>query len=124
MVLLDSNIVIYSTRPESVFDRLREFLLENEQSVSLITYVEVLGYHDLNEQDKASFEIFFNATPTLAITEEIAEQAVRLKQDRKMGLGDAVIAATALEHGLPLVTRNTKDFQWIESLELIDPLAA
>jgi predicted nucleic acid-binding protein len=40
-----------------------------------------------------------------------------------MGLADAMIAATALVHQLPLVTHNTRDFQWIAELELIDPLA-
>ncbi len=40
-----------------------------------------------------------------------------------MSLGDAIIAATALEHYQTLVTRNIKDFDWIEGLKVIDPLA-
>jgi len=40
-----------------------------------------------------------------------------------MSLGDALIAGTALSHGLPLATHNTKDFAWVEELEVIDPLA-
>ena len=39
-----------------------------------------------------------------------------------MGLADAVIAASALIHRLPLVTHNGQDFQWIEGLELVDPI--
>ena len=38
-----------------------------------------------------------------------------------MGLGDALIAATAPVHGLTLVTRNVKDFRWIDGLDLLDP---
>lgn len=34
---------------------------------------------------------------------------------------DAFIAASALVHGITLVTRNTKDFQNIEDLELVNP---
>lgn len=40
-----------------------------------------------------------------------------------MGLGDALIAATALVHGLTLVTRNVKDFRRIDGLDLLDPSA-
>ena len=35
---------------------------------------------------------------------------------------DAIIAATALTHAIPLVTRNTDDFQNIEGLRLINPI--
>ncbi len=39
-----------------------------------------------------------------------------------MSLGDALIAASALRHGLKLATHNKKDFEWIKSLEVIDPM--
>jgi predicted nucleic acid-binding protein len=39
-----------------------------------------------------------------------------------MRLGDALIAATALCHGLALATRNVDDFDWVPSLELINPV--
>ena len=39
-----------------------------------------------------------------------------------MGLGDSIIAATAMTHNLTLVTHNTEDFRWIAGLELLDPL--
>ena len=100
---------------------LREFLLENEHCVSLASYVEVLGFHRLKEDDHRSFAVFFASVPIIPITSEIAEYAVRLRQQRKMSLGDALIAATAIEHKLPLVSNNSKDFKWIDSLTLIDP---
>jgi predicted nucleic acid-binding protein len=49
-------------------------------------------------------------------------KAVELRQQKRMGLADAIIAATALVHALPLVTRNTMDFQNIEGLRLINPV--
>jgi predicted nucleic acid-binding protein len=39
-----------------------------------------------------------------------------------MGLGDALIAGTALRHGLRLATRNTNDFRWIPGLVLVNPV--
>jgi predicted nucleic acid-binding protein len=38
-----------------------------------------------------------------------------------MSLGDAIVAGTALTHKLELVTRNVRDFSWIQSLALINP---
>ena len=39
-----------------------------------------------------------------------------------MSLGDAIIAATALIHGLTLATRNVRDFHWIDELTILDPI--
>jgi len=39
---------------------------------------------------------------------------------RPMATADAVIAATALTHGVPLATRNVKDFEGIDLL-VINP---
>ena len=41
-----------------------------------------------------------------------------------MSLGDAIIAATALEFGHELYTHNPKDFIHIPGLVVIDPLVA
>ena len=61
--------------------------------------------------------------PELALNETVATTAIMLRQQRKMALGDAVIAATALTHNLPLVTRNTQDFKHVAGLRLLDPFA-
>jgi predicted nucleic acid-binding protein len=52
----------------------------------------------------------------------VANRAIALRQARKMSLGDAIIAATALVHQLALVTRNVTDFDHIAGLTLQDPL--
>jgi len=38
-----------------------------------------------------------------------------------MTLGDALVAGTALIHGRTLVTRNSKDFEWISGLKVLNP---
>lgn len=119
MVLLDSDIVIYSTKPG--YDLLRGFLSERSLSVSVATRVEVLGFHAITEIDKVELEALFQITAVLPITDEIAEKSIELRQIKKMSLGDAFIAATAIVENIPLVTNNTKDFKWITSLTLIDP---
>lgn len=49
-------------------------------------------------------------------------EAVRLRQLRKLTLGDALIAATALVHDRTLVTRNVQDFNWIPGLNVLNPM--
>jgi toxin FitB len=49
--------------------------------------------------------------------------AIRLRQRRRMALGGAIIAGTALAHERILATHNTDDFRWIGESKLSDPLA-
>jgi len=118
-MLIDSNIIIYATQPE--YDSLRQLIADNTPFVSAVSYVKVLGYHQLSEEEKQHFDAFFAAAPILPISAPILEQAVKLRQLKKMTLGDSLIAATALVYRLSLITRNKKDFSWIPSLSVIDP---
>ncbi len=118
-MLADSNIIIYATQPRHY--ALRQFFAENSPFVSLVSYVEVLGYHKLKETEKQMLEEFFTASEILAVSNEVAAKAVELRQQRKMSLGDSLIAATAILHNLILVTRNTDDFNWIVNLSLQNP---
>ena len=67
-------------------------------------------------------EALFSESYSLALTNSIIEHAIRLRQAKRISLGDAIIAATALEHSLTLWTVNTKDFVHIHGLDLFNPL--
>ena len=119
MMRIDSNVIIYAAQPANA--ALREFVAQHAPAVSAVSYVEVLGYHRLTEQERQHFETFFAAAPVLPLSQDVLEQAVKLRQLRKMTLGDALVAGTALVHGLTLVTRNADDFKWIAGLSLLNP---
>ncbi len=121
MRLLDSNVIIDAARAGAA--GLRELVATDEPFVSAVNCVEVLGYHRLTEEDRRDLGVFFAAVGVLAITTSIVQEAIRLRQIRKMSLGDSFVAGTALVHQLPLLTRNTKDFDWIAGLTVIDPFA-
>jgi predicted nucleic acid-binding protein len=120
-MLIDSNIIIYAAQPNCA--DLRHFIVENAPVTSAVSYVEVLGFHKLTETDRQHFTDFFAAATVLPITRPILDQAVSLRQIKKMTLGDSLIAATCLVHQLTLVTRNTRDFVWIPGLGVLDPLS-
>lgn len=120
-MLFDSNIIIYSSQQHNR-DLLRFILGITQRSVSIVSYIEELGYHSLVERERQSLDRFFQDAEILPLTDTITQQAVALRQQRRMGLGDAIIAATAMVHNLTLVTHNTEDFRWITGMELLDPL--
>ncbi len=118
-MLIDSNIIIYAAKPE--FQKIRDLLGNPDCVVSIVSKVEVLGYHGMDAAEHSLLQRFFDVMPTIGITDSIAERAIELRKTRKMSLGDAFIAATALVHGLTLMTRNTNDFVHIDGLTLQNP---
>ena len=119
-MMLDSNLVIYAARPE--YPGLRRLIAAHSPAVSVISVVEVLGYHKLGEADRTHFEAFFAAAEVLPVNDAVVTKAVALRQTCKMSLGDALVAATALVFGRELLTRNIKDFEWVSGLVVSDPL--
>jgi predicted nucleic acid-binding protein len=52
----------------------------------------------------------------------VAERAGRLRRTSGIGLADALIAATAANHRLMLVTRNIGDFEGVTGLRVGSPV--
>ena len=57
----------------------------------------------------------------IAVDRAVAERAGRLRRAGGLRTPDALIAATALERQLVLVTRNTRDFQSLRGLKVRNP---
>jgi predicted nucleic acid-binding protein len=57
----------------------------------------------------------------IPVDSSIAERGGVLKRTCQLPTPDALIAATALEHGLPLMTRNRRHFDRVADLQLQAP---
>lgn len=99
-------------------------------AVSLISYGELYegAYFSRDPQAAlAALQTFLTGKEFLPLTPAIMERfaLVRGRLARKLrqqiGDMDLLIAATALHHGLNLLTRNLKDFQHIPDLEIYQP---
>jgi toxin FitB len=120
MQLLDSNILIYSAQEE--FSNLRNLFREETIRVSAISKVEVLGFRGLKPTDKLYFEALFRQLPSFSINDSILDSATELRQQHRLSLGDAIIAATALFYNCELYTRNISDFSKIKGLVVVNPM--
>ena len=120
-MLLDSNILIYGA--EGGEPRLDAILDRTDLAVASVTCIETLGYHRLSEAERDGLQAAIARMKVLALSDGVMERAISLRQQRRIGLADAIIAATALVHDLPLVTRNVDDFKHIAGLEISNPFA-
>ena len=121
-LLFDTNIFIYhfnNQLTESGTALLREGIAGNG-AYSVITRIEVLGYRQ-SESAESQAKQLLSKLVELPLTSEIAERTIAIRKNLRIKIPDAIIAATALEYSLQLVSRNEEDFSQIQDLKLVNP---
>lgn len=123
--LLDTNILIYLQKgisdPQAI-TFLSQAIAANPK-ISIITEIEVLGFKFGSVADLQKMEDLIADTVVLPLDRAVALKTIFIRRTHKIKLPDAIIAATALVHGLALITRNTSDFSSIDNLSVINPFA-
>ena len=122
------------SRPDPAVQRWIDSTGESCQYLSVVSLAEIIRgitRHPDSAQQRSlqywvddTLRVWFKDR-LISISQEIAETAGRItghrdKAGRPLSFADAFIAATAMEHRLVLVTRNTRDFQGLD-LDLLDP---
>jgi hypothetical protein len=120
MILLDSNIIIYSALPE--YDYLHEYYEKRDSFASEISTLEVLGFSKITKEQETFFGTIFSTINVLPITSEIIEQAISFRKRYSLSIGDAIIASTAFVNDLMLLTNNVADYKKIKEITLKDPI--
>lgn len=122
--LIDTNILIHYTDgsiPEANVAQVNR-MFTHSFNVSVISRIEFLGWHKWSPAEFEQAQSFLETATVLTLNRAVAERTVALKRKVRLKTPDAVIAATALENGLVLATRNTKDFRNIAGLKLYNPM--
>jgi len=118
-VLVDTDVLIWHLRGYA------QATLKLDQidslALSAVSYLELLqGMRNKTELAALRKMLERRGANTLPLTEAITRRACVLMESLTMShglqMGDALIAATALEHRLPLLTGNVKHFAAIEHL--------
>jgi len=111
-ILLDTGALIDDMRGY------RHLEVRSHMSVSVVTRTELYGGHERNEP---AVEALLGRMSELEVDRNIARMAGRIQRNNGLKMADALIAATALEHRLPLMTRNRRHFERVDGLALHDP---
>lgn len=125
--LLDTDILSMLMRKDASVTRYARAYLEeyDRLTLSLITRFEILrGLHaKAAETQIAAFDAFCAQSEVLPMTDPVVVRAATVYADlyqagRLISDADILIAATAMEHGLILISNNRNDFQRVRGLQL------
>ena len=117
--LIDTNTLIDAQTKNMPQNGLRflESVIDEDFTVSFITYIEFLGYKGATKDS----ESFIALADMIEINMPIIDACIALRKAQRIKLPDAIIAATALTHNLIIISRNISDFNNIPELRVIDP---
>lgn len=64
---------------------------------------------------------FVNEANVLGVVDDVINKTIIICREHRIKLPDAIIAATAINFNLTLLTRNVSDFRNINGLDVINP---
>lgn len=130
--LLDTNIISELIKQEPNSNVLKQFeQLQHELSISSVVWHELrFGWLKMpDSKRKQAIGIFIHDVVSLLPILPYDSQAARIhaeirieaqKNGQSLSFADGQIVAIAMSQGLSLVTRNTKDFESIAGIRLIN----
>jgi hypothetical protein len=130
LTIVDTDILIdAATQVGEAVDCLDQIERQTSLGVSVVTEMElIVGCRSKTELRKV--EHFLQRFQVVRLNEQACDTAVELLRKYRLSHGllipDALIAATAITLGHSLVSKNQRDYRFIEGLQLLpypDPFA-
>ena len=121
-MLIDTDVIIwYMNGNQNALKKIEEC---KGFSISVVTYMELVqGMRNKDELTALRKALKSWKTTIEYITEEISSRAMfyveRHYLSHSMQLADALIAATAISHGVPLVTGNIKHYKILQHIQTV-----
>jgi predicted nucleic acid-binding protein len=108
--LLDTNYILglLKSSPNVLADVSARELHLSQSCYSTITRMELLGFPGIEEEEANLIEERLDRLVYLPLTDAVEERTIAIRRSRNVKLPDAIIAATALVHGLQLLTLDKK----------------
>ena len=112
--VVDTNILIYLHEANPIVSP----YLNYSWSCSVITEIELLGALNLSDFDKSKLKELIADCIIIPFSDNIKDITINIRQNKKIKVPDAIIAATAIYFDLPLLSAD-KDFEDIPSLKFV-----
>src|SRR5919199_5139866 len=129
--LIDSDWVVDHLANDPEANQLLVRLSDEGIAISIITYIEIYQGVLRSPTPREAGEklrAFIDTVSVLSISPAVARRCAHIRETlRKQGKEfrrrafDLLIAATALEHNLTLVTRNREDYEDVPNLRFYQP---
>lgn len=123
MLLVDTSVITDFLRKNNKKESLFYKKVDEGESlaVSIITHTELYTGKGVWENQVAQKEmaLLFSGLTILPLETNVSTQAGKLRAKYKIDLIDAIIAATALESKLKLITMNKRYFLTIKGLKVV-----
>ena len=124
--LWDTNVAIYYLKKDLEADKaliLDQLSIDSSTLISIISEIELLCWKTEAADDLISLKTFVSRSIVLPLDQQVKQKTIDIRRTSRLKLPDAIIAATAIVHNLTLVTRNSKDFELVPNLALLNPWA-
>jgi predicted nucleic acid-binding protein len=112
-ILVDSDVLI-----DHLLGHHRFAAGKDTVHVSTVTRAELLAGRGTEE---AKVRRLLDPLAELPVDRAVAERAGRIRRATRIGMADVLIAATAIQHRLTLVTRNASDFATVTGIRVRVP---
>ena len=131
LIIVDTDVLIDAGRdvPEAL-DCLRQVEQYASLAISAVTCLELLS-GCRNKADVRALDHLLERFKIVKLNEDISDSAISLLRRYRLShgllLADALICATALSLARPLVSKNHRDYRFIDGLRLLaypQPFAA
>ena len=118
-MLIDTDVLVWMIRGHAGAAARLQAL--NPWRISAVTYMELAqGCRDKQELARVKKGLAVGQAEILPLSAAISDRAMQLVDayalSHGLQLGDALIAATALEHGATVLTSNAKHFSAVDGL--------
>lgn len=122
--LWDTNVAVYYLQQQlpPYAGKVMDDIAGNSRiCFSVITEIELFSWKTATAFDFDLVNMFVDMSLLFDLKKDIRKNASELRRQYDLELPDAIIAATAVFHGLTLITDNTTNFAEIENLSLLNP---
>ena len=122
-IIVDTDILIDAGRGDgNAVACLQHIEQQSSLTASVVTQMElIVGCR--NKEELRDLNKFLSRFRILKLTDQVSDAAIDLLQQYRLSHGlliaDALIAATALVHHEPFITKNQRDFVFIAGLNLL-----